>query len=106
MILLTALFILMYLIISYTSIYHVQLRILNILRIVLGLGLCFFIYTAVMHVPGNMKYWITLLALCLLMNIEISAYKNKFKDAKAKLILDMFSIILALMIIVISAIYI
>ncbi|MCU7557024.1 membrane stabilizing protein MspA [Macrococcus capreoli] len=106
MIFLIALFILMYLIISYTSIYHVKLPVLNVLRIILGLGLCFFIYTTVMHIPGNMKYWITLLALCLFMNIEITSYKNKFNDQKAKLILDIFSLIIALMIVVITAVYI
>lgn len=106
MILLIALFTLMYLIISYTSIYKLHIPVLNILRIILGLGLCFFVFTSVMHIPGNIKYWITLLALCLLMNIEISAYKNKFNDQKAKLILDIFSIIIALMLIAIAAIYI
>lgn len=106
MILLIALLTFMYLIISYTSIYNFKMNILNILRIILGLGYCFFIYTSVMHVPGNMKYWITLLAICLFMNIEISAFKNKFNDVKAKRILDIFSLVIALMVVVIAAIYI
>lgn len=106
MILLITLFTLMYLIVSYTSIYHFKMNILSILRILLGLGYCFFIYTSVMHIPGNMKYWITLLAVCLLMNIEISAYKHTLNDPKAKRILDIFSLIIALMVIVITAIYI
>ncbi|WP_414050772.1 membrane stabilizing protein MspA [Macrococcus animalis] len=106
MILLIALFTIMYLIVSYTSIYNFKMNILNILRIILGLGFCFFVYTSVMHIPGNIKYWITLLALCLFMNIEISAFKNKFNDAKAKTILDIFSLIIALMVVVIAAMYI
>ncbi len=106
MIFLIALFTIMYLIVSYTSIYHFKMNILNILRIILGLGYCFFIYTSVMHIPENMKYWITLLAICLLMNIEIAAYKYKFNDSKAKRILDIFSLVIALMVIVITAIYI
>ncbi|MCE4956444.1 membrane stabilizing protein MspA [Macrococcoides caseolyticum] len=104
MIILISLFIVMYLIISYTSIYQFNMNILNCLRVMLGLLVVFFIYTAVMHVPGNIKYWITLLALCLWMNVEITAFKNKFNDKKAKMILDIFSIIIALMLIVIIAV--
>ncbi|TDM45451.1 hypothetical protein ETI08_08750 [Macrococcoides goetzii] len=106
MIFLITLLTLMYLIVSYTSIYHLKLNILNILRIILGLGYSFFIFTSVMHIPGNMKFWITLLAICLLLNIEIAAYKHKFNDSKAKRILDIFSLVIALMVIVIIAIYI
>lgn len=105
MIFLIALLITMYLIVSYTSIYTIKMRILDFLRIILGAVFVLFIFITLMHL-GSIKYWITLLALSLFLNIEISNYKFKFNDKKAKLILDTFSVILAIMIIVLCAIYI
>ncbi len=104
MIILIILLMMMYLIISYTSIYMINMRLLDFLRIILGAVFVVFIFIALMHL-GTIKFWITLLALCLFLNIEISNYKFKFNDKKAKLILDLFSIVTALMIIVLCAIY-
>lgn len=104
MIILIILLMMMYLIVSYTSIYMINMRLLDFLRIILGALFVVFIFVALMHL-GTIKFWITLLALCLFLNIEISNYKFKFNDQKAKLILNLFSIVMALMIIVLCAIY-
>lgn len=104
MIILIILLMIMYLIISYTSIYMINMRLLDFLRIILGAVFVVFIFIALMHL-GTIKFWIILLALCLFLNIEISNYKFKFNDKKAKLILDLFSIITALMIIALCALY-
>lgn len=106
MLLLITLYIMIYLLISYVSVYIYPRSLLAVMRMIMGIALTLFIFSLLFSYHGTMKYWIPILVLCLFMNNEIAAYKQRFDDHKAKVILSIFSILFAVMIIVLTALYI
>lgn len=106
MLILITLYLLIYLLISYVSIYIYPIRLLAVMRMIMGVAVTLFIFSLLFSYHGTMKYWIPLLVLCLFMNTEIAAYKERFNDHKAKIILSIFSVLFVLMIIILTALYI
>ncbi|TDM12832.1 membrane stabilizing protein MspA [Macrococcus lamae] len=101
MIFLLTLYLLIYLVISYLSIYQYNVQITRILRMILGVGLLLFIFSILFNVTST-SWWAILLVLALVINIEITAFKHRIKDEKGVLILNLFTIMLTLLIIGVS----
>ncbi len=101
MILLLTLYLLIYLLVSYVSIYQYNIRMTRILRMILGISLLLFAFSILLRVTPT-SWWAILLVLALVMNIEITSFKYKLHDDKGLLILNLFTLMLSVLIIVVS----
>lgn len=101
MILLLTLYLLIYLLVSYVSIYQYNIRMTRILRMVLGISLLLFAFSILLRVTPT-SWWAILLVLALVINIEITSFKYKLHDDKGLLILNLFTLMLSVLIIVVS----
>jgi hypothetical protein len=101
MILLLTLYLLIYLLVSYVSIYQYNVRMTRILRMILGISLLLFAFSILLGVTPT-SWWAILLVLALVMNIEITSFKYKLHDDKGLLILNLFTLMLSVLIIVVS----
>lgn len=101
MILLLTLYLLIYLLVSYVSIYQYNVRMTRILRMILGISLLLFAFSILLRVTPT-SWWAILLVLALVMNIEITSFKYKLHDDKGLLILNLFTLMLSVLIIVVS----
>ncbi|TDM02338.1 membrane stabilizing protein MspA [Macrococcus carouselicus] len=97
MILLLTLFIVTYLLVSYLSIYQLNMRPTQAARLIFGMALIIFASTWLSGLPGSL--WVILLVICLVINIEITAFKAKIHDMKGQQILHIFTVAMAAMII-------
>lgn len=100
--LLFALYISIYLVMSYTTIYRFTFPITMYLRIVFAFVLMLFAGTILIGVTTT-SWWIVVLVLALIINIEILAFKHKIHDNKAVKILNIFTALLSLMVVVTTA---
>lgn len=98
MILLLALFIVTYLLVSYLSIYLYNSKLTMVARVIFGLALILF--AAAWLFGATHSLWVILLVICLVMNIEITAFKFKLNDIKGLQILHIFTVATAALIIV------
>lgn len=102
--LLVILYLALYLIVSYLSIYRFNMKITQILRIIFGIGIFLFLTSAFMFL-GFKGYLIISLVFFLIANVEITAFKHSRNDQKALLILNMFTVAITLLIIISSFVY-
>lgn len=101
MTLLLTLYLLIYLVVSYMTIYRFNLSITRILRMVFGIAILFFASSILMGVTPN-SWWVLTLVLALVINIEITAFKFKRHDIKGLQILNTFTVMLTLLIIILT----
>ncbi|TDL98470.1 hypothetical protein ERX27_03280 [Macrococcus brunensis] len=100
MILLLTLFIVIYLLIAFLSIYFYNTKLTDIARMIFGAALI--VFAASMLIGHSGSLWVILLVAALVINIEITAFKFKISDLKALQILHIFTAMLAVMIIITS----
>ncbi|GGB08095.1 hypothetical protein ERX37_06520 [Macrococcus hajekii] len=98
MILLLTLLIVTYLLIAYLSLYFFNTKLTQIARIIFGIALIIFSFTWLYGLSGSL--WVILIVICLVINIEITAFKFKINDSKALQILHIFTIAMAALIII------
>ncbi|UTH13998.1 membrane stabilizing protein MspA [Macrococcus equipercicus] len=101
MIFLLTLYLLIYLLVSYLSIYQYSIRLTRILRIILSIGLLLFSFSLLVGITAT-SWWVFLLVLALVINIEITAFKHRINDQKGVLILHIFTLMLTVLIIGVS----
>jgi len=100
MILLLTLFIVIYLLIAFLSIYFCNTKLTDVARMTFGAALI--VFAASMLMGHNGSLWVILLVAALVINIEITAFKFKINDLKALQILHIFTAMLSVMIIITS----
>ena len=95
LILILLLFTLIYLIISYLSIYQLHTMLTQALRFIMGLMLLVFLGSMIFTFPLQ-YWWLLAVLLCLVLNIEITAkYRSKVyrvKDKKGIQLLNLMTI--------------
>ncbi|KAA1039668.1 hypothetical protein ERX35_006225 [Macrococcus equipercicus] len=101
MIFLLTLYLLIYLLVSYLSIYQYSIPLTRILRIILSIGLLLFSFSLLVGITAT-SWWVFLLVLALVINIEITAFKHRINDQKGVLILHIFTLMLTVLIIGVS----
>lgn len=99
LILILLLFTLIYLIISYLSIYQLHSMLTQALRFIMGLMLIVFLGSIVFSFPMQ-SWWILAVLVCLIINIEITAFKYRIKDQKANQLLNYMSIFILIIFII------
>ncbi|MDW4062995.1 membrane stabilizing protein MspA [Staphylococcus saprophyticus] len=83
----------LYLIVCYISIFRMDTIITLILRIIMALLLLFVVAITTLSFPA-INWWVFIILLLLVGNVEITAFKHSKKDQKAVQILNIISIIL------------
>ena len=91
LILILLLFTLIYLIISYLSIYQLHTMLTQALRFIMGLMLLVFLGSMIFTFPLQ-YWWLLAVLLCLVLNIEITAFKYRVKDKKGVQLLNLMTI--------------
>lgn len=91
LILILLLFTATYLIISYLSIYQLHTTLTQSLRFIMGLMLIIFLSSLVFGFNTNV-WWLVATLVCLVLNIEITAFKFRINDKKAIRILNYMTI--------------
>lgn len=91
LILILLLFTIIYLIISYLSIYQLHTMLTQALRFIMGLMLIVFLGSIVFSFAMQ-AWWILAVLVCLVINVEITAFKYRIKDQKAIQLLNYMSI--------------
>ncbi|MCJ0955444.1 MULTISPECIES: membrane stabilizing protein MspA [Mammaliicoccus] len=91
LILILLLFTIIYLIISYLSIYQLHTMLTQALRFIMGLMLIVFLGSIVFSFAMQ-TWWILAVLVCLVINVEITAFKYRIKDQKAIQLLNYMSI--------------
>ncbi|MGX0817423.1 membrane stabilizing protein MspA [Staphylococcus saprophyticus] len=83
----------LYLIVCYISIFRMDTIITRILRIIMALLSLFVVAITTLSFPA-INWWVFIILLLLVGNVEITAFKHSKKDQKAVQILNIISIIL------------
>lgn len=83
----------LYLIVSYISIFKMPTIITRILRIIMALLLLFVVVITTLSFPA-VNWWVFIILLLIIGNVEITAFKNGKKDSKAVQILNIITILL------------
>ncbi|AYX90477.1 membrane stabilizing protein MspA [Staphylococcus cohnii] len=83
----------LYLIVSYISIFKMNTIITRILRIIMSLLLLFVVAITTLSFPA-INWWVFIVLLLIIGNVEITAFKNSKNDQKAVQILNIMSVIL------------
>ncbi|MDG0843612.1 membrane stabilizing protein MspA [Staphylococcus equorum] len=83
----------LYLIVSYISIFKMPTVITRILRIIMALLLLFVVAITTLSFPAT-NWWVFIVLLLIVGNVEITAFKNGKKDPKAIQILNIITVIL------------
>lgn len=91
LILILLLFTIIYLIISYLSIYQLHTMLTQALRFIMGLMLIVFLGSIVFGFAIQI-WWIVAVLVCLVINIEITAFKYRINDKKATKLLNYMTI--------------
>ncbi|GEQ05679.1 membrane stabilizing protein MspA [Staphylococcus gallinarum] len=81
----------LYLIVSYISIFKMDTIITRILRIIMALLLLFVVAITTLSFPA-VNWWVFILLLLIVGNVEITAFKHLKQDKKAIQILNMISL--------------
>ncbi|MEB6209838.1 membrane stabilizing protein MspA [Staphylococcus pasteuri] len=82
---------LLYLIVSYISIFKMNSIFTRILRIIMGILLLFVVAITTMQFPSE-NWWVFIVLLLLVGNIEVTAFKTLKNDDKGVNILNILSI--------------
>ncbi|GGI40987.1 membrane stabilizing protein MspA [Mammaliicoccus stepanovicii] len=105
LILILLLFTLIYLVISYLSIYQLHTTLTQVLRFIMGLMLIVFLGSIIFGFATNI-WWLVAVLVCLVINIEITAFKYRIHDKKGVTLLNYMTLfILAIFIILIIVIF-
>jgi len=83
----------LYLIVAYISIFRMDTIITRILRIIMALLLLFVVALTTLSFPA-INWWVFVILLLLVGNVEVTAFKHLKKDAKAIQILNIISVLL------------
>lgn len=83
----------LYLIVSYISVFKMPTIITRILRIIMALLLLFVVAITILSFPA-VNWWVFIVLLLIIGNVEITAFKNGKKDSKAVQILNIITILL------------
>ncbi|MEK4561221.1 membrane stabilizing protein MspA [Staphylococcus equorum] len=83
----------LYLIVSYISVFKMPTIITRILRIIMALLLLFVVAITTLSFPA-VNWWVFIVLLLIIGNVEITAFKNGKKDPKAVQILNIITILL------------
>ncbi|HLR19148.1 MAG TPA: membrane stabilizing protein MspA [Staphylococcus sp.] len=83
----------LYLIVSYISIFKMPTAITRILRIIMALLLLFVVAITTLSFPA-LNWWVFVVLLLIISNVEITAFKNSKQDAKAVQILNLITVLL------------
>lgn len=83
----------LYLIVSYISVFKMPTIITHILRIIMALLLLFVVAITTLSFPA-VNWWVFIVLLLIIGNVEITAFKNGKKDSKAVQILNIITILL------------
>ncbi|MEB8174533.1 membrane stabilizing protein MspA [Staphylococcus equorum] len=83
----------LYLIVSYISVFKMPTIITRILRIIMALLLLFVLAITTLSFPA-VNWWVFIVLLLIIGNVEITAFKNGKKDSKAVQILNIITILL------------
>ncbi|WP_436862372.1 membrane stabilizing protein MspA [Staphylococcus caeli] len=83
----------LYLIVAYISIFKMDTIITRILRFIMALLLLFVVALTTMSFPA-INWWVFVILLLLVGNVEVTAFKHIKKDAKAIQILNIISVLL------------
>ena len=81
----------LYLIVSYISIFKMDTIITRILRIIMALLLLFVVAITTLSFPA-VNWWVFILLLLIVGNVEITAFKHLKQDKKAIQILNIISL--------------
>lgn len=81
----------LYLIVSYISVFKMPTIITRILRIIMALLLLFVVAITTLSFPA-VNWWVFIVLLLIIGNVEITAFKNGKKDSKAVQILNIITI--------------
>ncbi|EHJ09013.1 membrane stabilizing protein MspA [Staphylococcus simiae] len=81
----------LYLVVSYISIFKMDNIFTRILRIIMGVLLLFVLALTTMHFPKE-NWWVFIVLLLLVGNVEITSFKMIKKDLKGVNILNLMSI--------------
>ncbi|WP_323704092.1 membrane stabilizing protein MspA [Mammaliicoccus sp. Dog046] len=99
LILILLLFTFIYLIISYLSIYQLHTMLTQALRFIMGLMLVVFLGSIVFGFAIEI-WWILAVLVCLVINIEITAFKYRIEDKKATKLLNYMTIFILIIYII------
>ncbi|MGV3095671.1 MULTISPECIES: membrane stabilizing protein MspA [Staphylococcus] len=83
----------LYLIVSYISIFKMHSIFIRILRIIMGVLLLFVLALTTLQFPAE-NWWVFVVLALLVGNVEVTAFKALKHDAKAISILNILSVIL------------
>ena len=83
----------LYLIVSYISIFKMHSVITRILRIVMGILLLFVVALTTLQFPKE-NWWVFIVLLLLVGNVEVTGFKAIKQDRKGLLILNLLTLLL------------
>ncbi|MBI5973360.1 uncharacterized protein YhhL (DUF1145 family) [Staphylococcus caledonicus] len=91
----------LYLFVSYISIFKMNSIFTRILRIIMGILLLFVVAITTLQFPAE-NWWVFIVLLLLVGNVEVTAFKSLKNDHKGVSILNILSIILFVIYIILT----
>ncbi|MCE5090039.1 hypothetical protein BUY43_09435 [Staphylococcus devriesei] len=91
----------LYLFVSYISIFKMNSIFTRILRIIMGVLLLFVVAITTLQFPAE-NWWVFIVLLLLVGNVEVTAFKSLKNDYKGVSILNILSIILFIIYIILT----
>ncbi|MCI2927849.1 membrane stabilizing protein MspA [Staphylococcus hominis] len=91
----------LYLIVSYISIFKMKSMFVHILRIIMGILLLFVVAITTIQFPSE-NWWVFVVLLLLVGNVEVTAFKALKNDHKGVSILNIISIIIFVIYIILT----
>jgi len=95
----------LYLIVSYISIFKMKSMFVHILRIIMGILLLFVVAITTIQFPSE-NWWVFVVLLLLVGNVEVTAFKALKNDHKGVSILNIISIIIFVIYIILTFYYV
>ncbi|MBI5974641.1 membrane stabilizing protein MspA [Staphylococcus canis] len=92
---------LLYLVVSYISIFKMNMRLPKILRGLMGLLLIIVVATSLTYYPAS-AWWLFVVLVLLIANIEITAFKHAKGDQKGVQLLNLVSILIVVIYIILA----
>ncbi|MTV21898.1 membrane stabilizing protein MspA [Staphylococcus delphini] len=96
---------LMYLVVAYISIFKMRIMMPKLLRVIMGLLLIIVVATSLVYYPAE-TWWVFVVLILLIGNVEITAFKHLKNDEKGVRILNMMSLFILVIYIVLVAVFI
>ncbi|QHW37649.1 hypothetical protein GZH82_10030 [Staphylococcus ursi] len=96
---------LMYLIVAYISIFKMRIMMPKLLRVIMGLLLIIVVATSLVYYPAE-TWWVFVVLILLIGNVEITAFKHSKNDEKGVRILNMMSLFILVIYIVLVSVFI